>query len=740
MAQHWLKRQIISYLPVFFLLTLILLTAMFLSIAQLSKNTVVSANDVFARHVLQVIDYNLKSTERNILNAALHNEKLIKYFNEEDVTESYFWKYEISNELAKLKVSNTMIDSIYLYRTVDGTILTENMLAKVDQFGDEAFVQEKLHHSPNAPKWSNTRIYRETKDAASTDKVVTFAARVTPPLGDLGIIAVNVKVKSIEQLVKEMSSSSDVSYANLLGSDGGSIYEPHNTGNGTQLHEYVSSYTGWKLQTGIKNGTLYQMGSWVYYLFIVIGIVVLVVGTLWIIYTARSNYKPIQSILGRITNQTSKQTSLLQDRQVDEFKFIEAAIEDLFERVSEYEKEQEEGLLTKRRHMMRDLTDGSVILQKPDWTKEMSALKLPSAFSYLSAAIIEIDRYADFGQSYSSRDQYLMKFVIQSVLKEMTEQYQLDAWAEWLESHRLCILFTHQTEFKPSNADLLSICNRMVEWVGKNLEFTVTVGISECAADSTEIYQLYDQAHMALNYKSVKGNCQVLSKAHNSEAQRGEAYQLIHNLRSLSYYYRMGDDRWKDELEIIFQQVLRDMYAKNEVHYLFNDLINHLYREMMELPEEFQLIWKNDVLPQLNAILRDMETVDETKNKIMEVLLQTEQQFQVLRQTRKHHALMQDVRKYIDEQYSNPDLSLKHLEDEFGMNGKYLSFLFREEIGVKFADYLSQVRLEYAKVLLTETQLSVQDTAFKVGYTNSMTFIRGFKKYFGMTPGDYRKT
>ncbi|MCY9670471.1 AraC family transcriptional regulator [Paenibacillus alginolyticus] len=738
MTRKWMKRQIISYLPVFFLLTFVLLTLMFLSIAQLSKNAVIDANGVFAKHVQQVVDYNLKTTEHLVLNAVQNNENVKPYFQQEDAHERFFKRYQISNELTKLKV-NSIIDSIYLYRKSDDKVLSENMFTPLQEFGDQAFIQERLNDSKNGQKWSNVRIFQETKSADSANKVISFASRANPLSGDLGIIVVNVKIKAIEQLVNEMSSPSDVSYASLIGKDGQYIYDAQLTGDSKQLHEFTSDYTGWKLLTGIKDGTLYQFGSWVYYVYLSIGVLMLVLGTIWIIYTARSNYRPIQSILGRITRLSTKKGNLFQDEAADEFTLIEAAIEDLFERVTEYEKEQEEGLTLKRHHILKDLTDGRIILQEMEWKKEMENLRLSSEFTFLCSAIIEIDRNAEFAQSYSKRDQYLLKFVINNVLKEISDQYPIEIWMEWLERHRLSILFLSQSDLELSETHIANICNRMVEWVQNNLDFSITFAVSQCSSDSREIYHLYEQARTALNYKSVKGNNQVIYQAQINEIKQGEAYKLIHNLRYLSYYYRMGEARWKEEFEILFRQILDDMYAKSEVFYIINDLINHLYREIMELPDEFQTIWKRDVMPKMNNMLREMETVEETKLLIMDVLLHAEQQFLELRETRKHHALMQNVRKYIEEHYSNPELSLNHLEDEFGINGKYLSFLFREEIGVKFVDYLSQVRLEYAKVLLLETQSSVQDIANQVGYTNSMTFIRAFKKCFGVTPGEYRK-
>jgi two-component system response regulator YesN len=644
MTRQWMKRQIISYLPVFFLLTLVLLSVMFLSIAQLSKKAVVSANGVYAKHIQQVVDYNLKTTEHLVLNAVLNNENIKRYFNGDESHESYYWKYQVSNELTKLKV-NSMIDSIYLYRKSDDKVLSENMFLPLEQFGDKAFIKN-IKDPIKGSKWSNVRDFQETRFAESTNKVITFAGRVVPPSGDLGIIVVNVKVKAIEQLVNEMSSSSNVSYANFIGTDGQYIYEAQNVKDSKQLHDYTSDYTGWKLLTGIKYGTLYQIGSWVFYLYFSTGVLVLILGTIWIIYTARRNYKPIQSILGRITRlSSSRKGHLFQEDSVDEFMFIETAIDDLFERVTEYEKEQEEGLTLKSTHLLREVTDGRVILQDVEWEQEMTNLRLSSGFSSLCSAIIEIDHYAEFSQSYSKRDQYLLKFVINKALKEITDPYPIEIWAEWLESHRLSIVFLSQSDLEQSGTDIELICSRMMEWVQKNLEFSITFAVSQCASNSEQISRLYEQALMALNFKLVKGNNQVIYQSLIHETKQGEAYKLIPNIRSLSYNYRMGETRWKEEFESFFQQILNGMYANSEVHHIINDLINLLYREMMELPDEFQNIWKRDVLPRMNNMLRETETIEDIMAQMMDELLHAVQQFLVLRETRKHHAIMQNVGK-----------------------------------------------------------------------------------------------
>jgi two-component system response regulator YesN len=742
MSQRWLKRQVLSYLPLLFLIIFILLAFMLFSLAQESKKDVVSANGVFAKHVEQVVDYNLRSVEQLLLNAAIHNDKIKNFFNLDIVDEAYFRNYEISNELDKLKVSNPLIDSIYLYRSKDNTIMSENMLTLLDQHTDQAFIKEQLKDQSVRRKWSNARIYQDNAYSVNMNRVVSIASKFPPPSGNRGMIVINVKVQEIERLVKEMSSTSDISYAQLLGTDRNYIFDPQINSSAKVLHKFSSSYTGWEIHAGIKDGKLFLLSSRLLYMIFSIGFALLIMGTCWIIYAARNHYKPIQTILGQIINYSSKQSNIFQEHSAksrDELKFIEEAIENLCEQVSEYEKEQKEGLTFKRRHMMNDLMSGSLILNLDEWKKEMSKLKRASEFENMSTAIIEVDHYSEFEQNYSNRDQYLFKFVINSVLKEIAEQHHVNVWAEWLESQRLSILFLSQQDHKLTEEILSVICNGMVEWVKANLEFSITIGVSGCISDTEQIYLIHSQAGMALNYKSVKGNNQVIHHIDLSSEDQGEVYKLIPYIRSLAYYFRIGQSRWQDEFNLLFQELTSGMYTKSDVYYLINSLIYNLYREMIELPEEFHALWKSETIPRMNTILNGIETVEETKVQMIAVLLETEEKFLEYREKRKHHSLIQDVRKYIEEHYSNPDLSLKHLEDEFGLSGKYLSFLFHDEIGIKFVDYLSRIRLEHAKKLLIETALTVQDIATLIGYMNSMTFIRGFKKHFGVTPGDYRK-
>jgi len=101
--------------------------------------------------------------------------------------------------------------------------------------------------------------------------------------------------------------------------------------------------------------------------------------------------------------------------------------------------------------------------------------------------------------------------------------------------------------------------------------------------------------------------------------------------------------------------------------------------------------------------------------------------------------MFENIRHYLIEEYNNPDISLTLIADRFNLSISYLSRFFKENAGINFNDYVQKLRIENAKQLFKESEnILVEDVAAKVGYNNSGSLIRAFKKYEGITPGEYR--
>ncbi|MEA3306391.1 MAG: response regulator [Elusimicrobiota bacterium] len=84
-------------------------------------------------------------------------------------------------------------------------------------------------------------------------------------------------------------------------------------------------------------------------------------------------------------------------------------------------------------------------------------------------------------------------------------------------------------------------------------------------------------------------------------------------------------------------------------------------------------------------------------------------------------------------------VTLKDAAEIVYMNPKYLSRLFRENTGMGFNEYKLKIKMEQAKKMLTSTALAIKQISYKLGYANTESFIRQFKKILKITPTQYRK-
>lgn len=93
------------------------------------------------------------------------------------------------------------------------------------------------------------------------------------------------------------------------------------------------------------------------------------------------------------------------------------------------------------------------------------------------------------------------------------------------------------------------------------------------------------------------------------------------------------------------------------------------------------------------------------------------------------------IQKYIDEHFRTA--TVEEIARVFHYNRRYLSSLFREQTGGTLQDSIQDAKLRYAEACLLEGNLSVEKIALSSGYSNYSTFIKAFKKKFGMTPSGY---
>jgi two-component system, response regulator YesN len=89
--------------------------------------------------------------------------------------------------------------------------------------------------------------------------------------------------------------------------------------------------------------------------------------------------------------------------------------------------------------------------------------------------------------------------------------------------------------------------------------------------------------------------------------------------------------------------------------------------------------------------------------------------------------------------HSQEDISLDSLARKVGLSPIYISKVFKEKQGINYIDFLTECRIEKAKELIRDTDKSIKEITFEVGYHDPNYFSKVFKKLCNMSPKEYRK-
>jgi len=85
-------------------------------------------------------------------------------------------------------------------------------------------------------------------------------------------------------------------------------------------------------------------------------------------------------------------------------------------------------------------------------------------------------------------------------------------------------------------------------------------------------------------------------------------------------------------------------------------------------------------------------------------------------------------------------LTVEDIAVEFSISARQISRLFLKYNGKSVATYLKEERFVYAERLMRDYELTIEDVALSVGYTDAYTFSKAFKRHYGISPGQFRKS
>lgn len=99
--------------------------------------------------------------------------------------------------------------------------------------------------------------------------------------------------------------------------------------------------------------------------------------------------------------------------------------------------------------------------------------------------------------------------------------------------------------------------------------------------------------------------------------------------------------------------------------------------------------------------------------------------------------IAQNIRKYIENNYSR-NFRISVFEKEYHFSSAYLTKIFRSVYGYSIYEYVLKLRMERAKELLENPDIKILDISERLGYADNHYFSKAFKKYYHISPSQYR--
>lgn len=106
--------------------------------------------------------------------------------------------------------------------------------------------------------------------------------------------------------------------------------------------------------------------------------------------------------------------------------------------------------------------------------------------------------------------------------------------------------------------------------------------------------------------------------------------------------------------------------------------------------------------------------------------------------TEKNSRAVRKVQHYLG-QHVREEINLDKIASQVGLTGAYISTIFKKETGMTLTSYLIQLRIERAKELIRNTDKTINEIAYEVGYVDARYFSKLFIKTVGIKPVEYRR-
>lgn len=717
-------------------------------------------NLALLKQVDQKIEVAFRQTEKDLL--TLMDELEFVYFMQDsylDDAQKYSNFYVLNTKLKNFINTNPQFSSVYVFSSVSGHILTEKAYMK-----DAPLVDNWLDDYLDMPEYFKWLTTHQVWDGNTNQDVITLVRSypmISSPGYRKGMVAVNINEKILYDMVKAVYEDSKVGHMFILDSDGNvvthddktQIYRnlkdlPHiksalsKKGSGSFTGELNdvrhsifyrdSDYTGWKLISILPESQIYEPIKVTRNLLIAFAAGMILLALIALFYVNRWTFKPLDRLVGKVSG--TYKPSQTQKRTDAGLTYLEKVFDQLVQDREHLQQHVRDSKPVLKWRIMMDMLVG----YRTDYQAVRHHLEFVGVHLFPERFLVCTAEISKEGVDLKAQDETLYTYAFCNVAEELINLENAGVAIDLGEGRAAVIFSFAEGDAEQNHLRALAILELILDVMKKQFELVVTIGVGRGCSDMKDIPQSYDESQKALHYKMVFGQHSVISIDDLQPLDSHEYYRLIRNADRITDALKLTDTaKMKEYVKETFHEAIDGNLPPDLIRQLSFDLIMKsvqavgsigidLKESMSQLDSIYELINRSESLKVMEEIVSSF--LEEMADKIND-----------RRSLRGSNDTIERMLVYIGDHYQESDLSLDKLAQEFHLSPTYISKQFKEYTESNFIDYLIEIRIRAAQRLLASKELKVNEISEAVGYGNTRSFLRTFKKYTGMTPMEYRE-
>ncbi|MGE8079849.1 AraC family transcriptional regulator [Peribacillus loiseleuriae] len=749
------RKLLLSYI----LILVIPLTASFIiyqvSIHEIKENATENSKNLL-NQTRDLIDRKNEELETFVYQLSLNpdiNQLMYRKSNEDE--NIVYDTYKVRNSLKQYQHKNGFFQNFYIYfNQIDTIVSPESSYVRTDDFYKSHF-DNGLRYDDWMRDFNQTyhsRFYipaTKVKIENQSEVAITYVQSI--PFNTTKNLKANIVVmvneKEITSLLNRISSQYDGS-AFILDEEGNIIVGDYldksmisydKSSNRRTINEknekfiYIKSKSNlnkWTYVAIISKEKLAEDVKHIQTIAFLIAFTTIVIGFCIALLFSYQHSIPLNRLLRIIPfSETNKVR--------DPYDYLHSNIEEMLENNDRLKSQIQNQLPILQDTVLRKLVSGEFSSSKEAIILiEQANLPLKGAFGYV--CIVQIVHMMNAIDKNMLDEMNVAQLFIQN---ELTDIFRREALQVNLDMDKVVFLFsyykknTHQEEKKVKEALYL-----LIKRLEEKYSLKVNIGFGQPFEQFSDINKSFEEAKMSLPLiQSIDHQATFYQYVNQYEERNNDYYYPIEiELRLINAVMNGEMDEVKELLEKVYSENLERRVLTHQTGIQLITSLNGTILRILSKNTELKKVMVDEINDRIEELNARKGTFTKDIEKIRLIIVEISQ-FIYERKFVNGQQVIHNMKEYIKKNFKDPDFTIYKMSEAVGFPEKMVSPIFKEQVGMNISDFIEDVRINFAKSKLIQTEESIEDIAWQSGYNSAHSFRRAFKRNTGSSPTDFRR-